>query len=313
MCTTTRRRATLAVPPAPVSPNPPGTLTSPGALSQIQPNTVPGGTGTAKMTIMPPPVNRVTDSLSKDVRAVTRPLFSSPNVLALEQVMQAPNIGNCHVAAILAAHAFTVVGRKFIIQSLLSETPGNVLTDISAVPAGTLENPPPGPTVSSSRYFTVKLFGGPVEVSDVLYTNDTRDANFSLIYMRDPSEQSIWAPIIEKALAVQIGSYNNFDSVLLTADEAWKKITSVEPDHFVIKADTPFAKIIAAAQASTTVPSIAASKDNLPLPNVVTAFHGYAMIGMQGSKIHLYDPAETIKLSLTPTEFREKFQAILTP
>lgn len=308
MCTTTRRRATLAVPPAPVSPHPPGTLTSPGALSQIQPNTAPGGTGTAKMTTMPLPAN---DHLPKDVRAVTRPLFSSPNFLALEQVRQAPNISNCPVAAILAAHAFTAVGRKFIIQSLLSETPGNVLTDISALPPNTLENPPPGTTISSSRYFTVKLLGGPLDVSDVLYTNDTDDANFSLIYMSDPGQQSIWAAIIEKALAVQLGTYDKFDIVLLTANDWWERITSVRPNAFAITAATPLSQIITAAQASTTLPTIGASKDNLPLPNVVTAFHGYAMIGMQDSKIHLYDPAEAIKLLLTPTEFRQKFQTIL--
>jgi hypothetical protein len=35
------------------------------------------------------------------------------------------------------------------------------------------------------------------------------------------------------------------------------------------------------------------------------------MIGMQGSKINLYDPATTDKLPLSPADFRQKFKAIL--
>jgi hypothetical protein len=59
------------------------------------------------------------------------------------------------------------------------------------------------------------------------------------------------------------------------------------------------------------VPTIGASKDDLPIGNVVTAFHGYSMIGMQGSKIHLYDPAKAIKILLSPAKFRTDFKAIL--
>ncbi len=74
------------------------------------------------------------------------------------------------------------------------------------LPADTLTNPPEGNVVKSSRYFNVRLPGGSVEVSDVLYTDDA-DAGWSLIYMNDPSDKSIWAAIIEKAMAVSLKGY----------------------------------------------------------------------------------------------------------
>src|SRR5205807_10106368 len=172
-----------------------------------------------------------------------------------------------------------------------------------ALPSGTLENPHPGTTISSSRYFTVKLLGGPVDVSDVLYTNDTDDANFSLIYMNDPSNHSIWAAVIEKALAVQLGGYENFDDLPLSANEFWRRITGIEPGILPITASTPLSQIIAAAHASTTVPTIGASRDDLPITDVVTFNHGYSMIGMQDTNIHLYDPAKAIKILISPAVF----------
>ncbi len=46
-------------------------------------------------------------------------------------------------------------------------------------------------TVTSSRYFTVMLPDGPVEVSDVLYT-DNHDSGYSPFYLRDPNEHALW-------------------------------------------------------------------------------------------------------------------------
>lgn len=283
-----------------------GTQGSVNALRRIQPNQVPGAAGTAKITIMPAPAN---DGATKDVREVTYPRFSSHGFPSLEEVKQAPNISNCPVASILAAHAFTAVGRTFINGLLPAPTAVSVVTDVSGLPPNTLDNPPPGNKVTSSRFFTVKLPGVPIEVSDVLYTDTA--TNWSLIYMSDPSEQSIWAAIIEKALAVQIGSYENFDALPLTANDWWKKITGVLPGIFTVDASTPLTKITNAANASTTVPTIGASKEGLPIGNVVTGFHGYSMLGMQGSKVHLYDPAKAIKILISPAKFRSDFQAVL--
>lgn len=276
-------------------------------LGSIQPNQEPGAPGSAKVTVMPLPAN---DVVTKDVREVTFPLFSASGDPALEEVKQSPHLANCPVGAILAAHAFTADGRIVIKGIVSAATFANVVTDVSALPVDTLENPPPGNKVSSSRFFTVTLPGGVREPSDVMYTDDA-DAGFSLIYLNDPSDGSLWAGIIEKALAEEIGSYENFDALPLTANDWWEKITDVAPGGFEVTAATPLSQIIAAAQTSTTVPTIGASKDDLPLGGNITGFHGFAMIGMLGTEVHLYDPAQAIKIHIPPAEFRQKFKAIL--
>jgi hypothetical protein len=48
------------------------------------------------------------------------------------------------------------------------------------------------------------------------------------MYLRDPSENSIWAAVIEKALAVQLKSYENFDALNITANEFGEKVTGVK-------------------------------------------------------------------------------------
>ena len=283
----------------------PGSPATAATLTEIPPNQAPSGV--AKETTMPLPAN---DGVTKDVREVTFPLFRASGDPGLEEVKQSPHLANCPVAAILAAHAFTVDGRVVIKNIVSAPTFANVVTDVSALPPDTLENPPPGNKVTSSRYFKVTLPGGVREPSDVMYTDDA-DAGFSLIYLHDPSDGSLWAGIIEKALAEEIGSYENFDALPLSANDWWEKITGVAPGGFAITATTPLSQITDAAQASITVPTIGASKDDLPIGGNITAFHGFAMIGMLGTEVHLYDPAQAIKIHIPPSEFRQKFKAIL--
>jgi hypothetical protein len=186
---------------------------------------------------MPPPTK---DPDSKDVHVVTWPLFnSSKKVPAFNEVKQAPGIANCPVASMLAALAFTSVGQTSI-QGMVSETADNVLTDLSSVPSGTLSNPPPGTTISSSRYFTVKLPSGSIDVSDVLYTDD---------------HDSGWSPI--------------------------SSIGASKPDGTDVK--------------------------------FVTPFHGFAVLGFQGAKIRLYDPAKATTLLISPADFRHDFLAYPLP
>jgi hypothetical protein len=274
-------------------------------LWEKQSNPPSSGTATkaVKKTTMPLPTN---DPDSKDVHAVTWPLFKKAP--SFTEVKQAPGIANCPVAAMLAALAFTSAGQS-IIQGMLSETAGNVTTDVSGVKAGILSNPPAGNMVGSSRYFTVKLPAGSIDVSDVLYTDD-HDSGWSPLYLRDPGDQTIWASIIEKALAVQLGSYENFDALNINANDFWEKITGVRPGQIDIKLDTPLSTITAAVNASTRVPSIGASKDG-PDVKFVSQFHGFAILGFQGDKIRLYDPAEAKTLLISPADFRHDFLAIL--
>jgi hypothetical protein len=259
---------------------------------------------------MPAPTK---DSDSRDVHVVPLPRFSDKKAPAFTEVKQAPSIANCPVAAMLAALAFTSSGQK-LIQGMVSETPANVVTDLSA--AGTLSNPPSGARLSSGRYFTVKLQGDPIDVSDVLYTDD-HDSGWSPFYMRDPGDHTIWAAIIEKALAVKLGSYENIDALNLTANDFWEKILGVKPGGLEIKPDSPLSDITDRVKASTNAPSIGASKGQpgsdmqLKDGTIISANHGFALLGLQGDKIRMYDPAKAKTLAISPADFRANFLAIL--
>lgn len=259
---------------------------------------------TAKKTIMPLPTH---DQDGKDVHVVTWPLFnSSKQAPALDDIMQAPGIANCPVASILAAMAFT----RTLPKDMVTETDTATLTDLSELPKGTLANPPTDVTISSDRFFTVKLPSGAVDVSDVLYTDD-HDRGWSPLYLRDPNGESIWASIIEKALAVQLKSYENFDALDISANAFWKMITGLDPGVITIKDDTPLSVIITAAKDATRVPSIGASKPDHKDVKFVSEFHGFAMMGMEGSKIKIYDAVPPKTILLAPAEFKHDFQYIL--
>jgi hypothetical protein len=257
---------------------------------------------TVKTTVMPPPTK---DNDSRDVHAVTLPLYDKEP--AFTQIKQAPGIANCPIAAILGAMAFTSVGRGEI-KAMLSETAGTVVTDVST--AGTLSNPPPGNKITSSKYFTVKVDKSSVDVSDVLYTDD-HDRGWSTFYLRDPNDNCIWGAIIEKALAAKLGSYENFDATDISANAFWENLTGVKPGGFEIKPDTPLDKIIAAAKASTTVPTIGASKSDSTGIESISPFHGFSMLGLKGSDIQLYDASKAKTILISPANFRTAFQAIL--
>jgi hypothetical protein len=99
---------------------------------------------------------------------VTSPHYnSSKKGPAYDEVKQAPGIANCPVGAVLAALAFTPAGSA-VIQPMVFEKAGNVLTDLSALPPATLSDPPPGTTISSARYFTVQIAGGSIDASSIL-------------------------------------------------------------------------------------------------------------------------------------------------
>ena len=215
--------------------------------------------------------------------------------------------------------AFTSVGRADI-KGMLSETAGNVVTDLSSLPAGTLTNPPPGATISSARYFTVKLGAGSIDVSDGLYTDDHDSAGVqgdrnqlaqALDHRLQNGAHGRDDDLDRATLAVQLGGYENFDARDITANAFWEKITGVKPGGIEIKADTPLATITAKAQASTRVPTIGASKPDQADVKFVSEFHGFAMLGLQDSKIRLYDAAKAKTILLSPADFRHDFQAIL--
>ena len=307
-----------------------------GTLSDRQSQSQPSGVVTkaaGKTTPMPLPAK---DGLSKDVHVVTGPLFSPPKKIpSYKEVLQAPNISNCYLAAMLAAHAFTPDGQTFI-KNMVSQTSGNVLTDLSGVKQS-LSNPG-GDTLASNRFFTVKLpgtvrfklpshtdrpsgavegakgtlelTGGSIDVSDVLYTNDS-DHDWSILYLSDPVGHTMWAAVIEKAVAVRIGGYQNFDALRrrddgsgLSVNDVWEMVTGLKPGGFEINPDTSPSAITDAAKASVHLPSIAATKENVPSNSALPSHHGLAMLGLQDNKIRLYDPAEAKEILISPADFR---------
>src|SRR5215469_5816425 len=257
-----------------------------------------------KSTTMPQPLNGDRDSI--DVHAVSTPLFKGNATFT--QIKQAPGIANCPVASILSAFAFATGGT--FIKSMVTEKPDDVSTDISKIPPSRLSNPPKSNTVKSGRYFIVKLRGGGVEVSDVLYTDD-HDSGWSPFYLRDPGDDTIWGSIIEKALAVQFKGYENFDALDTKANEFWARISGVDPGGIAIDNSTSLDDILDAAKKSLHRPTIGASKPDSADVKIASEFHGYAMLGAQDSKIKLYDAAKATTIFISTADFRHDFQAIL--
>jgi Calpain family cysteine protease len=163
----------------------------------------------------------------------------------------------------------------------------------------------PEKEIRSKRYFSVNL-GNAVEVSDVFYIKYSDGSEVNMIYMDSP-KMALWPCVIEKAYAVKIGSYDDLDDdTKHTVNEFWTVLVGAKPDGFPINENTDLTKISAAAKVAGTIPTIAASKDDA---TKVTAHHGYAVMGIQGSTIELYNPYARIeKLSLQ--DFRSSFSAM---
>jgi hypothetical protein len=226
---------------------------------------------------------------------------------AVDDVQQGA-LANCPIAAILAALAHTESGRKRII-GMVSEHAALVETDLSGI-ASKLDSPPKNNKIITNRYFTVSL-GKAIEVSDVLYTDDA-DANWSPIYMKSPTDV-LWACMIEKAFAVQMGSYEELDREGVTVNQFWRVLLGADPKVISINDKTDLSTIKAAATAASKIPTIGASRDDPTIDQrsagKVTNWHGYAVLGIRGSNIALYDPHRK-KVELSLAEFRSYFQAI---
>jgi hypothetical protein len=229
-----------------------------------------------------------------------------------ERDVKQGELANCPVAAILAAMAHTAGGRKHIDSMITEYVNTQVKTTFSkevlATLSAKLDDPDykrPEKEILSKRYFSVNL-GNAVEVSDVFYVKYSDGSDVNMMYMDSP-KRVLWPCVIEKAYAVKIGSYDDLDDdTKHTVNEFWTVLVGTKPDGFSIDQNTDLAKISAAAKAAGTIPTIAASKDDA---TKVTAHHGYAVMGIQGSTIELYNPYARIeKLSLT--DFRSSFTAM---
>src|SRR5450631_4128836 len=229
-----------------------------------------------------------------------------------ERDVKQGELANCPVAAILAAMAHTAGGRKHIDSMITEFVNTQVKTTLSkevlATLSAKLDDPDykrPEKEILSKRYFSVNL-GNAVEVSDVFYVKYSDGSDVNMIYMDSP-KRALWPCVIEKAYAVKIGSYDDLDDdTKHTVNEFWTVLVGAKPDGFAINENTDLSKISAAAKAAGTIPTIAASKDDA---TKITTHHGFAVMGIQGSTIELYDPHGKIeKLSLT--DFRSSFSAM---
>lgn len=253
----------------------------------------------AKTLKMPPPAD---DERTKKAHEVTFPLFNKGGPVTRD--IQQGDLANCPIASILAALAHMESGRRRI-QSLLAEHPAAVVTDLSGV-ADKLEEPPKDNTILSKRFFTVMLEKTSPEVSDVFYTDDA-DRNWSLIYMRSPNDV-LWPSVIEKGFAVQEGSYQKLNEQD-KANVFWKILVGVDPKVLSIDSQTQLSTISAVAQNAHKVPAIGASRNDA---QEVTPWHGFAVLGIQGTTIELYDPSSAKTLKMPLTKFRANFKAMLS-
>jgi hypothetical protein len=218
----------------------------------------------------------------------------------------------CPIAAILAALAHTASGKGRINKLITEFTGASVKTtftkDILKTLSSRMDDPDyraPEKEILSKTYFRVAL-GSAVEVSDVFYIKYADAADVDMVYMGSPNE-ALWPCVIEKAYASKIGSYEELDDDSKhTVNEFWAVLVGAKPLGFRVDKKTELSKISDAAKAAAEVATIGASRDDATL---VTSHHGFAILGMQDSKIELYDPhGKKEKLSLE--DFRKSFQAI---
>jgi len=270
----------------------PGVYLAPNAPSKAV-------TKTFKQEAMPPPTGTSTTMVASDMKWS---LAGTGRNFGVGDVKQG-ELANCPLAALLAAHAHTESGRK-LIGTWVSEKAGAIETDLAAI-AGKLAEVPPGKIIRSNRYFAVQLGGQAFDVSPVLYTDESRDP--SPIYMSSP-DSALWPCMIEKAFAIKVGTYDDLDDdSKWTVNRIWETVTGVAPGGFAVVKGTPQSKIVEAAKHASSIPTLAASRDDA---TEVTSHHGFAVLGMSKGNINLYDPSAARTLSISIDEFRSSFQAI---
>jgi hypothetical protein len=258
------------------------------------------------------------DSGRVRVHAVEWKLFDGG--VSPSQVRQG-RLANCPLASILAALANTKVGRTRIDNILkAAERHANVETNLSGV-LDKLDNDPESPTpkkITSKRYFALTLAKN-IETSDAFYT-DNVDRDWNLFYMQHNEDRRIenrkdilWPAVIEKAYAVQRGGYDKIsESKDLTLAVVWKDIAGKNPDGLKLE-DKTDKEILDVVKAAGNVPAVAASRKDSGIEtdssNKLTDDHGYAVLGLQGSKIELYNPWGW-KVSVSMKELRKYFELI---
>jgi hypothetical protein len=263
-----------------------------------------------KTLAMPPPTQ-----VSKTILLARAVDWNLSNASPLTEDIKQGELGTCPIGAILAALANTPTGKNRI-NNLITEYPGakvkttfskDILDTLTSRFEGDPDYQPPKKEILSKRYFSVKL-DSPVEVSDVFYVRYTDGSDVNMVFMGSPKE-ALWPCVIEKAFAAKIGNYDDLDDESKhSANEFWTVLAGAPPQVLSIDDKTDLNKIGAIAKAAARVPAIGASKEDATL---VFPDHGFAILGIDGSNIRLYNPHGK-KESVSLTNFRQNFKNILS-
>jgi hypothetical protein len=273
----------------------------------------------AKTDAAPPAVKKVftvkmpsafdsASTTTKIARVVEWPLFgtSGPRVSDIAQ----GSLPNCPLPTILAAMANTASGRTRILQ-IVTEHAETSITDLSGVADDISDQTG---SLSSKRYFSVKL-SKVAEVTDVFYTDDA-DQGWNLLYMHASGNGNpvLWPAIIEKAYAMNLGGYAKLNE--MQVNTVWKEGMGADPHGFSITPKTDVARIREQAEQASKRPVILASSADASIEAAskqkVVRDHGYAVLGIEGNTIKLYNPwGEPV--SLPVTDIPKFFQAMFYP
>ncbi|HTE43538.1 MAG TPA: hypothetical protein VK629_22150, partial [Steroidobacteraceae bacterium] len=243
----------------------------------------------------------------------------SKRVPITADVMQGA-LPNCPLAALLAALAHTSNGQKFL-DGLITEYNGAaIMTNLSAdlikqvekADDADSENIPQPAQLISNRYFTVKLGKGSHDVHDTFYVeyNETKvSADLEPVFMGSPNNV-LWPAVIEKACALHFGSYvEAANHKKHTANDFWALVVGTKEQRLEIKDSTDVERIRDVARNAGKIPTLGASRESGATK--VTGWHAFAVLGMQGENVQIYDPAKAKEISLTLAEFRSNFQMML--
>jgi hypothetical protein len=202
-----------------------------------------------------------------------------------DQILQ-QNIGNCYVAATLAAMANTDAGRRQI-TGMITPHKGAITTTCKKFKNDNTVGPQE--QLKSNRWFSVSFKNTSIDVSDVLYHDDSdRDPN--LIYMTTPGEKdrALWGAIIEVAYAKLKGGYDKIGGSQNTVNQFLAEFSAVK--WTILDPANDRAAIKKACRSAGKRPAFIASKTEGT--KTLSPFHGYAVLGMSGTKVSLWDPMQ---------------------
>ena len=250
------------------------------------------------------------------VRLLSWPLFNNKTP-SYKDMEQSSKLTNCPLGSWLAALAYTANGRKHIQNRLIIETTKQVVeielsSNANEVPE-TLKKS--GNKIKATRYFTVTIAGKVYRVSSALYTDDA-DRGWSPVYMGSPTNV-LWPCLVEKAYAKHLAKKKDKGDYKLLKDLndpviVWKDLVGSTTTPLSVAA-TPSNRLRSIVRQASTVPTIAASKRNLPANEQdVINWHGYTVLGTtRGGQIRLWDQYVQEELKLSIGKFTRTFDAVL--